>query len=145
MSIHLAPVLAIADAPLTVMLVGAIVLAGATVVATAFPDIRWRRRRAAPSVASSTPQPASIQRRVITGRAVALPPTGTPLPITPTTPPAAGQRATMPDGPRPAGAQAARAEAMIDHFLDTDPEILAATMAAWIAQDDRPHRGQERP
>jgi hypothetical protein len=118
----------LADISLTVMLVGAIALAGATVVMTAIPDVRWPfRRRPEPPEKAAVQSPA-VQRRVITGRAAVLPPPGTPLPR---------QATVLPDGHRAASADVARAEAMIDHFLDTDPEMLAATMSAWIAQDDR--------
>lgn len=124
----------LADVSLTIMLIGAIVLAGATVVMTTLPDWRWPFRRKRTEPAPPPPaHPPAVQRRVVTGRAVVLPPPGTPLPR---------QTATLPDDRRPTNADVVRAEAMIDHFLDTDPEILAATMTAWIAQDDkrRDHR-----
>lgn len=123
------------DVSLTVMLVGAIALAGATVVMAVIPDWRWPFRRKPKAAPGPAPLPA-VQRRVVTGRAVVLPPPGTPLPR---------QEPALPDGRRTANTDVARAEAMIDHFLDTDPEILAATMSAWLAQDDlrqrRRHRG----
>ena len=118
------------DVSLTVMLIGAIVLAGATVVMTAIPDWRWPRwRKRAQPVEPA--HPVAVQRRVVTGRAAVLPPPGTPLP---------GQTRALPDGRGAMVADVDRAEAMIDHFLDTDPQILAATMSAWIAQDDRKRR-----
>lgn len=125
----------LADVSLTVMLVGAIALAGATVVMTAIPDLRWPFRRKPKQSAPAPAHPPAVQRRVITGRAVVLPPPGTPLPR---------QTTSLPDGLNPANTDVARAEAMIDHFLDTDPEILAATMSAWIAQDDRKQRQRHR-
>ena len=128
----------LADVSLTIMLIGAIVLAGATVVMTTLPDRTWpftrHREDPAPPPAPHppAPHPPAPQRRVVTGRAVVLPPPGTPLPR---------QAPAVPDDPRPTNADVVRAEAMIDHFLDTDPEILAATITAWIAQDDKPtHR-----
>lgn len=124
----------LADVSLTVMLVGAIVLAGATIVMAVLPDWRWPfRRKPKPRAPAAHPaaHPAAVQRRVVTGRAVVLPPPGTPLPR---------QAPALPDGRRAASTDVARAEAMIDHFLDTDPEMLAATMSALIAQDDRAAR-----
>lgn len=123
----------LADVSLTVMLVGATALAGATVVMAVIPDWRWPFRRK-PKPSAPAAHPPAVQRRVVTGRAVVLPPPGTPLPR---------QTPALPDGQRTASTDVARAEAMIDHFLDTDPEMLAATMSALIAQDDRArrHRG----
>lgn len=120
----------LADVSLTVMLVGAIALAGATVVMAALPNFRWPFKRK-PKPAPAPAHPPAVQRRVVTGRAVVLPPPGAPLP----------RQAPAPtDSRRAANDAVARAEAMIDHFLDTDPEILASTMSAWIAQDDRKRR-----
>ncbi len=126
------PIVAVglADVSLTVMVIGAIALAGATVVMTAIPTWSWpswwRRRRHPVAAPMVTPV---AQRRVVTGRAPVLPPAGTPLPR---------QSSSVPDGRRPTGADAGRAEAIIDRYLDTDPALLAATLSSLIALDDRP-------
>lgn len=135
------------DVSLTVMLVGAIVLAGATVIMTAMPSFKWpfhlprRRPKAVPAV---TVLPPVSQRRVVTGRKPVLPPPGTVLTVPAPTPagpmPAAGQVLALPDGRRPTTADIQRAEAVIDRFLDADPAILAATLESWLRQDDRNRR-----
>jgi hypothetical protein len=122
------------------MIIGAIVLAGATVMMTAIPDwrlpLRRRRRRDEPGTTVIEPV---AQRRVVTGRKPTLPPVGEPLPVRPVASPA-GQMVALPDGRRPTAVDVQRAEAVIDEFLASDPEMLAATLASWIAADERNRR-----
>jgi hypothetical protein len=134
------------DVSLTVMLVGAIVLAGATVIVATMPNLRlprwqWRRRRHAAAPPPHTPLPVA-QRRVVTGRRPELPPPGTPLPDLVPRPAVAPprQHAALPDGQGPTAAEVQRAEAVIDQFLDTDPKLLAETLTAWMAIDDKSRR-----
>lgn len=132
----------LSDVSLSIMIIGAIVLAGATVMMTALPDwrlsIRRRRRRDEPGTTVIEPV---AQRRVVTGRKPTLPPAGEPLPVRPVpTAVAAGQTLALPDGRRPTAVDVQRAEAVIDEFLASDPEMLAATLASWIAADDRNRR-----
>ena len=75
--------------------------------------------------------PVATQRRVVTGRAPTLPPVGVPLPRQP---------AALPDGRRATDSDVGRAEAIIDRFLESDPELLAATLSSLIALDDTPRR-----
>lgn len=137
----------LADVSLTLMLIGAIVLAGATVIMASLPNLRWpRRRRRTPEPGTTMVLPPISQRRVVTGRKPTLPPPGVPLPV-PIVAPAgsaagrpAGQVPALPDGRRPTTADVQRAEAVIDGFLDTDPALLAATLSSWLRQDDRNRR-----
>lgn len=130
----------LSDVSLSIMIIGAIVLAGATVMMTAIPDwrlpIRRRRRRDEPGTTVIEPV---AQRRVVTGRKPTLPPVGEPLPVRPVAAPA-GQALALPDGRRPTAVDVQRAEAVIDEFLASDPEMLAATLASWIAADERNRR-----
>jgi hypothetical protein len=120
------------DISLSVMVIGAIALAGATVVVTAVPGWRWpARRRRVPAAPQTVVQPPVAQRRVVTGRAPSLPPVGAPLPRQPS---------ALPDGRRPTGADVGRAEAIIDRYLESDPALLAATLSTLIALDDCPRR-----
>lgn len=133
MTMPVVPVVAfgLTDVSLTLMLVGAIVLAGATVVMTAIPNWKWptwRRRRHASTVVVHQPV---AQRRVVTGRAPMLPPVGMPLPR---------QTPALPDGRRSTSTEVGRAEAIIDRLLETDPALLAATLSSLIALDDVPRR-----
>ena len=119
------------DVSLTVMLLGAIVLAGATVVMTAIPNWRWPSRRRRRPVAAVEVHPPVAQRRVVTGRAPTLPPVGAPLPR---------QNPALPDGRRSTSTEVGRAEAVIDRLLETDPALLAAALSSLIALDDVPRR-----
>jgi len=131
---------ALSDISLTIMLVGAIVLAGATVIMATLPTLRlrwprtsawWRRR---PKDEPPAVMPVA-QRRVVTGRKPTLPSTEVAL-ATPRPAPA-GQPLALPDGRRPTTADVQRAEAVIDRFLETDPALLAATITSWLRQDDK--------
>jgi hypothetical protein len=127
---------ALRDISLTLMLVGAIVLAGATVIMATMPTFRlrgpWRRR-------SKTDPPTALmpvaQRRVVTGRKPTLPSAEVALAVPQPAP--AGQPLSLPDGRRPTTADVQRAEAMIDRLLETDPALLAATITSWLRQDDK--------
>lgn len=130
--------LALTDVSLTVMLVGAIALAGATVIITTMPNVRlprWFRRK--PSAPRPAVQQPVAQRRVVTGRAPSLQPT-TPQRVVAT--PVARQSPALTDGRRPTSIDVTIAEAVIDRFLDADPELLAKTISALIATDDRGRR-----
>jgi hypothetical protein len=132
----------LSDVSLSIMIIGAIVLAGATVMMTAIPDWRMplRRRRSRSEPGTTVIEPVA-QRRVVTGRKPTLPPVGDPLPVRPpTAAPAPGQALALADGRRPTMADIQRAEAVIDEYLASDPQMLASTLAAWIAADDRNRR-----
>ena len=130
----------LSDVSLSIMIIGAIVVAGATVMMTAIPDWRLplRRRRRSDDPGTTVIEPVA-QRRVVTGRKPTLPPVGEPLPVRPVVAPA-GQALALPDGRRPTAVDVQRAEAVIDEFLASDPQVLAATLASWIAADDRNRR-----
>jgi hypothetical protein len=124
--------LGLTDVSLTIMLIGAIALTGATVVMTAIPTWRWPNWMRKRSVATPVVvHPPVAQRRVVTGRAPTLPPAGVPLPR---------QAAALPDGRRTTDSDVGRAEAIIDRFLESDPALLAATLSTLIALDDTPRR-----
>lgn len=132
----------LSDVSLSILIIGAIVLAGATVMMTTLPDwrLQLRRRRRSDAPGTTVIEPAA-QRRVVTGRRPTLPPIGEPLPVRPVpTGVPAGQIPALPDGRRPTAVDVQRAEAVIDEFLASDPEMLAATLASWIAADDRNRR-----
>lgn len=119
--------------PLTLMLVGALLLAGATVIiASAVPQWMWpkwlRRRHAEASPPALPARPLATQRRVVTGRPAALPPIGVS---------ATRQLPALRHGRRPTHVDALRAEALVDHYLEHDPVNLAQVLSSWIATDDR--------
>lgn len=131
----------LADVSLTAMIVGACVLAGATVIMAAVPGWRvpWRRHRD-DATPPAVVQPVA-QRRVVTGPRPTLPTAAESLgPRVVTVPQAAGQALALPDGRRPTTADVMRAEAVIDEFLDADPRILAKVLSSWIAADERDRR-----
>ena len=129
------------DVSLSIMIIGAIVLAGATVMMTAIPDWRLPIRRRRRDVPGPTVIEPVAQRRVVTGRKPTLPPVGEPLPVRPMpTAAPAGQALALTDGRRPTAVDVQRAEAVIDEFLASDPQMLATTLASWIAADDRTRR-----
>jgi hypothetical protein len=131
---------ALSDISLTLLVVGAIVLAGATVIMATLPALRmrwprsttWGRRR--PKDGPPAVMPVA-QRRVVTGRKPTLPSTEVALAVPRPAP--AGQPLALPDGRRPTTADVQRAEAVIDRFLETDPALLAATITSWLRQDDK--------
>ncbi len=127
----------LADVSLVILIIGAIVLAGATVMMTAIPDWRLSLRRRRRDVPGTTVIEPVAQRRVVTGRKPTLPPVGEPLPVRamPAAAPA-GQALALTDGRRPTAVDVQRAEAVIDGFLESDPQMLATTLASWIAADD---------
>lgn len=130
---------ALSDISLTLLLVGAIVLAGATVIMATLPTLRLRWPRVAWGRRRPKDEPPAVmpvaQRRVVTGRKPTLPSTEVALAVPRPAP--AGQPLALPDGRRPTTADVQRAEAVIDRFLETDPALLAATITSWLRQDDK--------
>jgi hypothetical protein len=125
-----------AQLSLVPLIVGLLAFVGAAgFVAAVVPSmprlLRWRRRRRASHAANGRPAVVP-QRRVVTGPSRSIDPT---LVMSPNRHPerlaASPVRRSVPID------TVLRAESLIDHYLATDPETLAAVLSSWLAADDR--------
>ncbi len=116
------------DLPVVLLIFGMAVLSASTVAMTiSLPTITFRRRRRRRRSTDSLP----TQRRVITGRAAQLP----TVSVAANAWTQAARQPARPTDRQRLSIGVAWAENVVDEFLESEPEVLAKVVAAWIASD----------
>lgn len=125
------------DVPVVALVVGIVILIITTAVsALSLPELTFRRRRNV-----HLHFPPSVPRRVVTGRPAALPRTSADTDRIVAPPIALPPAPSAPVDPYPPSARRDAllddAEAVIEHLIDNDPDLLADLFTRWINSDRR--------